>query len=204
MDARLAEALAAWRQGAPIVATVEDGGRRRGDLMLAAVHADASSINEMLLRARGVLSLAIGEEVYARLGLRAERRRLTPNPGAPRAMTTIEATAGVTTGISATDRARTVAAAIDPAAAPGDVRQPGHVPVLLAAAAGVRARVSPVEAAVDLSRLAGLTPAGVLCEALDGDGELAGTAELRRLAGLLGAPLLPIEKLAAHLHEARR
>lgn len=204
MDARLAEALAAWRRGGLVVATVEDGGRQRGDLMLAAEHADASAINRMLLQGRGLLSLAIGEEIYARLGLRPERRRLSPNPGAPRVMTTIEATEGVTTGISAADRARTVAAAIDPGAQPGDVRQPGHVPALLAAPEGVRARVRPVEAAVDLARLAGLVPAGVLCEALDAEGELAGELELQRLSDALGAPLLPIAELAAHLRAAQR
>lgn len=200
MDVRIADALAAWRRGELVVASVEDQGRQRGDLMLAAVYADARAINEILLWARGVLSLAVGEEVYARLGLRAERHRLTPNPGAPRAMTTIEATEGVTTGISAGDRALTVAAAVAPDAEPTDVRQPGHVPVLLAAAGGVGARVRPVEAAVDLSRLAGITPAGVICEVLDADGGLAGATELDRLSDRLGAPLLPIEALAAHLH----
>lgn len=191
-------ALKAWGSGSPVIGTVEDGGRRRGDLMLAAEFADARRVNEVLLNARGLLSLAVDEGIYAQLGLNSRRGRLSPNPGAPRAMTTIEATSGVTTGISAGDRALTIAAAVAVDAEPGHVREPGHVPVLLAAQGGVRERALPVEAAVELSRLAGLRAAGLLSEVLDPDGELADLAELERVGARIGAPLLAVDELAAH------
>jgi len=188
-----------------VIATVEEEGRLRGDLMLAAEHASARAINQVLLRARGILSLAVGQEIYDRLGLLHERRgRPSPNPGAPRAVTTIEATSGVTTGISAHDRARTIAVAVNPKSGPADVRQPGHVPVLLAADGGVSDRARPVEAAVELSRLAGMRPAGVLSELLAADGELAGADELERISGEISAPLLAVASLAARRSKARR
>lgn len=202
MSDQIATALEAWRRGAPVIATVEEGGRLRGDLMLAAEHADPAGVNGILLHARGLFSLAVDELIYTQLGLRPERRgRLSPNPAAPRAMTTIEATVGVTTGISAGDRARTIAAAIAPGAQPADVRQPGHVPVLLAADAGVRERALPTEAAVDLSRLAGLRAAGVLSEILGPDGELADLSELERVGDETGAPLLAVDQLASYCRE---
>lgn len=203
MTESITKALVAWRHGSPVIFTVGEHGRLRGDLTLAAQHARAESVNVLLLHARGLLSLAVAAEIYDRLGLRLERsRRLSPNPGAPRAMTTIEASAGVTTGISAADRACTIAAAVSPTAGPGDVREPGHVPVLLAASGGVRERPRPVEAVVELSRLAGLAPAGVLSEVLDRDGELAGIEDLERLGEELGAPLLAVDELVAHRPEA--
>lgn len=199
MSDRVAPVLSAWRDGSAVILTAEERGRVRGNLCLAAQGVSAGSINQLLLHARGLLSLAVAAGIYDRLGLRPERsRRLAPNPCAPRAMTTIEAATGITTGISAADRARTIAVVADPGSGPGDVSEPGHVPVLLAAPGGLGERPQPVEAVVELSALAGQPAAGVLSEVLDGNGELAGVEDLERLGAELGAPLLAVEELLAH------
>jgi 3,4-dihydroxy 2-butanone 4-phosphate synthase/GTP cyclohydrolase II len=110
----------------------------------------------------------------------------------------IEAREGVTTGISAADRARTVQVAINPASGPGDVVQPGHVVPLRARPGGVLERAGRSEAAIDLVRLAGLMPAAVVCEILDEQGRDAGPQELRAFGARHGAPLVALEDLVAH------
>src|SRR5947207_11600208 len=111
---------------------------------------------------------------------------------------------GVTTGISAADRAATVRAAIDPATVPGDLRRPGHVFPLRARPGGVLQRVGQTEASVDLARLAGLNPAGVICEILNPDGSMARRPQLQEIAAQHGLTLVSVAQLVAYRLQTER
>jgi 3,4-dihydroxy 2-butanone 4-phosphate synthase/GTP cyclohydrolase II len=173
-----------------------------GELVVAAEHADAATINVMARDARGLIRLALPPEQARRLGLRRQRTTEPLRPGAD-LLVSIEAREGTTTGISAADRARTVAAAVHPDAAPADLVSPGHVFPLLTAEGGVRSFAAPAEAAVDLLRLAGLRPAAVGGAILDDDGELATGAALDAIAARLGVGVLPVAAVVAHRTGAR-
>jgi 3,4-dihydroxy 2-butanone 4-phosphate synthase/GTP cyclohydrolase II len=150
-----------------------------GDIVVAAQFATPEAINFMVTHARGLVCLCLTEDRCDRLGLRP----MTDHNEAPlgTAFTvSVEAREGVTTGISAADRAHTIQVAIDPDATPHDLVQPGHVFPLRAKDGGVLRRSGHTEAAVDLARLAGLTPAGVVCEIMNEDGTMARIDDLVR------------------------
>jgi 3,4-dihydroxy 2-butanone 4-phosphate synthase/GTP cyclohydrolase II len=150
-----------------------------GDIVVAAQFATPEAINFMVTHARGLVCLCLTEDRCDRLGLRP----MTDHNEAPlgTAFTvSVEAREGVTTGISAADRAHTIQVAIDPDARPHDLVQPGHVFPLRAKDGGVLRRSGHTEAAVDLARLAGLTPAGVVCEIMNEDGTMARIDDLVR------------------------
>src|SRR6201994_2545623 len=161
-----------------MVVVVDDPDRENeGDLTIAAQFATPEAINFMATHARGLICLCLTEDRANDLSLRP----MTDNNEAPlgTAFTvSVEAREGVTTGISAADRSHTIQVAIHPASTPHDLVQPGHVFPLRAKPGGVLERIGQTEAAVDLARLAGLTPAGVVCEIMNDDGTMARVPDL--------------------------
>ena len=175
--ATIAEAIEDIRSGKLVVVVDAADRENEGDLTIAAQFATPEAINFMAMHARGLICLCLTAERCDDLGL----RQMTDRNEAPHetAFTvSIEARDGVTTGISAADRARTIQVAIDPTKGPLDIVQPGHVFPLRARPGGVLQRAGQTEAAVDLARLAGLNPAGVICEIMNDDGTMARVPDL--------------------------
>jgi len=195
--APIEEALADIRQGRMVVVCDDEGRENEGDLTLAAQFATPDAINFMAKEGRGLICLALTPERCDELGLdlmaaKNESRFET-------AFTvSIEAREGVTTGISAADRARTVQVAIDPESRPSDLVQPGHVFPLKAKGGGVLERTGQTEAAVDLARLAGLIPAGVICEVMNDDGTMARVPDLVGYCASHGLKMITIADLIAY------
>ena len=175
--ATIEEAIADVRAGRMVVVCDAEDRENEGDLTLAAQFATPDAINFMAKEGRGLICLALPPERCDELGLdlmaaKNESRFET-------AFTvTIEAREGITTGISAHDRAQTIQVAIDPGSSPGDIVQPGHIFPLKAKPGGVLERTGQTEAAVDLARLAGLNPSGVICEVMNDDGTMARVPDL--------------------------
>jgi 3,4-dihydroxy 2-butanone 4-phosphate synthase/GTP cyclohydrolase II len=165
------------RQGRMFILVDDEDRENEGDLVIPAQFCDAAAINFMAKHGRGLICLSLTRERCEHLGL-----PLMARGNEPRLRTaftiSIEAREGVTTGISAADRARTVAVAIDPASARQDLVAPGHIFPLMARAGGVLERAGHTEAAVDIARLAGLNPAGVICEIMNDDGSMARLPDL--------------------------
>jgi len=165
------------REGRMVVVVDDEDRENEGDLTIAAQFATPDAINFMATHARGLICLCLTEERADTLGLRP----MTDHNEAPlgTAFTvSVEAREGVTTGISAADRSRTIQVAIHPESTPHDLVQPGHVFPLRAKPGGVLERIGQTEAAVDLARLAGLNPSGVVCEIMNDDGTMARVADL--------------------------
>jgi 3,4-dihydroxy 2-butanone 4-phosphate synthase / GTP cyclohydrolase II len=177
--ATIEEAIEDVRQGKFVVVVDAADRENEGDLTIAAQFATPEAVNFMATHARGLICLCLSEERCDELGLKP----MTYNNETPlqTAFTiSIEARDGVTTGISAADRSRTIQVAIDPTKGPDAVVQPGHVFPLRARPGGVLQRAGQTEAAVDLARLAGLNPAGVVCEIMNEDGTMARVPDLIR------------------------
>jgi 3,4-dihydroxy 2-butanone 4-phosphate synthase/GTP cyclohydrolase II len=175
--ATIEEAIQDIRDGRFVVVVDAADRENEGDLTIAAQFATPEAINFMATHARGLICLCLTPERCDELGLRP----MAENNEAPlqTAFTvSIEAREGVTTGISAADRSATIQTAIDPSRGPSDLVQPGHVFPLRARAGGVLERTGQTEAAVDLARLAGLIPAGVVCEVMNDDGTMARVPDL--------------------------
>jgi 3,4-dihydroxy 2-butanone 4-phosphate synthase/GTP cyclohydrolase II len=175
--ARIEDAIEDVRQGKLVVVVDAPDRENEGDLVIAAQFATPEAINFMATHGRGLICLALTEDRCAELALKP----MTHNNETPyeTAFTiSIEAREGVTTGISAADRAHTVQVAIDPTKDAADLVQPGHVFPLKARPGGVLQRAGQTEAAVDLARLAGLNPAGVICEIMNEDGTMARVPDL--------------------------
>jgi 3,4-dihydroxy 2-butanone 4-phosphate synthase/GTP cyclohydrolase II len=194
--ASIPEILAEARAGRPFILVDSEDRENEGDLIIPAQFASAETINFMARHARGLICLAITPECAGRLGLEPMVR---DNRAAHHTAFTvsIEAASGVTTGISAHDRAHTIATAIAPAAGPRDLVSPGHVFPLVARPNGVLERAGHTEAAVDIAALAGLIPAGVICEIMNDDGTMARLGDLRRFARRHGLRIATIEELIA-------
>lgn len=192
--ATIEEALAEIRAGRMVVVVDDEDRENEGDLTMAAQFATPQAINFMATHGRGLICLAITPE-------RAEALRLQPmvRDNQSRFGTaftvSIEAREGVTTGISAADRARTIQVAVDPSSRPEDLVQPGHVFPLIARSGGVLARAGQTEAAVDLARLAGLIPAGVICEVMNEDGTMARVPDLVRYCQRHGLKMVTVADL---------
>jgi 3,4-dihydroxy 2-butanone 4-phosphate synthase/GTP cyclohydrolase II len=172
LDTALDTALAAIAQGRIVVLA---GDRLRGgdiDLMIAARHVTPQAINFMATHGRGLICLAVTPQRAAQLGLALVNPGTARQTGRPFARS-IEAAHGVSTGISAADRAHTVQVAIAEGASNADIHSPGHVFPLIAREGGVRERPSACEAAIDLARLAGAGDAAVICSIMRDDGEMA-------------------------------
>src|ERR687896_1118437 len=175
--ATVEEAIEDIRQGKFVVVVDAADRENEGDLTIAAQFATPEAINFMAMHARGLICLCLTEERCDELGLRQMAER-NETPFGTAFTVSIEAREGVTTGISAHDRARTIQVAIDPTKGPRDIVQPGHVFPLRARRGGVLRRQGQTEAAVDLARLAGLIPAGVVCEIMNDDGTMARVRDL--------------------------
>src|SRR5271170_1034218 len=165
------------RAGKPVIVVDDAERENEGDLILAGEKATPASINFMVRYGRGMICAPITVERAAKLGL---NRMVLDNRESFKTdfTVTVDAASGVTTGISAEDRAKTIRLLADPKSMPGDLVQPGHIFPLRAKAGGVLQRSGHTEAAVDLARLAGLDPSGVLCEIVKDDGTMARLPDL--------------------------
>ncbi len=193
----LSQALTQLRNGGMVILVDDEDRENEGDLVAAAEFATPETVNFMARYGRGLICLALTGEQVDRLGLppmvaNNQARRSTAFTAS------IEAREGITTGISAHDRARTVQVAADPQVMPADIASPGHVFPLRAAEGGVLARDGHTEGAVDLMRLAGLRPAGVICEVMRDDGQMARRPDLDIFAKEHGLPILTIRDIIAH------
>ena len=183
--------------GLPYILVDADDRENEGDVIIPAQFATPGQINFMAKHARGLICLAMTKS-------RAEQLKLPPmaannQSGHGTAFTiSIEAREGVTTGISAQDRAHTIAVAVDPTKTSSDIVSPGHIFPLTARDGGVLVRAGHTEAAVDISRLAGLTPAGVICEVMNDDGSMARLPELLAFAKEHGLKVGTIADLIAY------
>src|SRR5260370_11006660 len=185
------------RKGRMFILVDDEDRENEGDLVIPAQCATPEAINFMAKHARGLICLALTRERVEQLGLAL----MSQNNGTRHqtAFTvSIEAREGVTTGISAADRARTVAVAIDPACGPQDIVSPGHVFPLVARDGGTLERTGHTEAAVDLARLAGLNPSGVICEIMNDDGTMARRNDLIAFAQRHGLKIGTIADLIAY------
>ena len=175
--ATVEQALEEIRAGRMIVVCDDESRENEGDLTLAAQFATPEAINFMAKEGRGLICLSLSAERCEELGLELMAAKNESSFETPFTVS-IEAREGVTTGISAHDRARTIQVAIDPEAHPRDLVQPGHIFPLKSRSGGVLERAGQTEAAVDLARLAGLNPAGVICEVMNDDGTMARVGDL--------------------------
>ncbi|WP_122414500.1 bifunctional 3,4-dihydroxy-2-butanone-4-phosphate synthase/GTP cyclohydrolase II [Pseudomonas viridiflava] len=178
---RIEDIIEDYRQGKMVLFVDDEDRENEGDLLLAADCCSPEAISFMAREARGLICLTLTDEHCQRLGL----EQMVPSNGSvfSTAFTvSIEAATGVTTGISAADRARTVQAAVNPQAVPEDLVQPGHIFPLRAREGGVLTRAGHTEAGCDLARLAGFTPASVIVEVMNDDGTMARRPDLERFA----------------------
>jgi len=194
---RLSEALERLKTGGMIVLVDDEDRENEGDLVMAAQFADAAAIAFMARRASGLICLTLAAEAVDRLGLPP---MVSDNRTSRQTAFTvsIEAAEGVDTGISAFDRALTIAAAVAPDAKAADLVSPGHIFPLRARPGGVLVRAGHTEASVDLMTLAGLRPAGVICEIMKDDGTMARMPDLEVFCREYDIPLLTIAELVAH------
>jgi len=187
-------ALAEIRSGRMVVVVDDEDRENEGDLTLAAEHVTPEAINFMARYGRGLICLTLTEERADYLRLFPMTQQNTSRFGT--AFTeSIEAREGVTTGISAFDRAHTIRTAIDSKSTPADLARPGHIFPLRARRGGVLVRAGQTEASVDLARMAGLTPAAVLCEIMKDDGTMARVPDLIPFCGEHGLRILTVAEL---------
>jgi 3,4-dihydroxy 2-butanone 4-phosphate synthase/GTP cyclohydrolase II len=195
--ATIEEAISEIRDGRMVVVVDDEDRENEGDLTIAAQFATPESINFMATHARGLICLCLTEERADELALRP----MTEHNEAPlgTAFTvSVEAREGVTTGISAADRSHTIQVAIHPDSTPHDLVQPGHVFPLRARPGGVLERIGQTEAAVDLARLAGLNPSGVVCEIMNDDGTMARVGDLAPYCERHGLKMITVADLVEY------
>ncbi len=194
------EIIEDMKAGKPVIIVDDEDRENEGDLIIAAEMATPENINFMAKEGRGLICLPMERQMVERLGLELMGRG--DNKRHQTAFTvSIEAKEGVTTGISAADRAHTIKTAIDPVKTSSDIATPGHVFPLLARDGGVLVRAGHTEAAVDLSRLAGFSGAGVICEIMNDDGTMARLPDLVGYAQRHNLKIGTIESLIAHRRE---
>ena len=193
----LLDAIAALQAGRMVIMVDDEDRENEGDLVLAAEHATPEAINFLITHARGLVCLSMEAEQLDRLHIPMMVRNNTAPRGTAFTIS-IEARHGVTTGISAYDRAHTIKVACADDTGPEDLVSPGHVFPLRAAPGGVLARAGHTEGSIDLLRLAGLRPAAVICEVMRADGRMARLAELRAFAEQRGLPIVSIAELVRH------
>jgi len=191
------EAIRAISQGKMVVVVDDENRENEGDLIIAAEKCDAAAVNFMATEGRGLICLSMTSEALERLDIHEMVPRNTSLHNTA-FMVSIDAARDVSTGISAHDRARTIAVAIDPASRPEDLVRPGHIFPLAARAGGVLSRTGHTEAAVDLARLAGLSPSGVICEVMSADGSMARLPQLEEFCSANGLVITSVEELVRH------
>lgn len=199
------EAIESFKTGKPVLIADDENRENEGDVICSAEKITPEIINFMAQECRGLVCIAINQETANRLELSQMVEKNTES--AQTAFTqSIDGAAkfGVTTGISAHDRAKTIQIAIDKNARPNDLRRPGHIFPCVAKAGGVLQRTGHTEASVDLARLAGHTPAGVMCEVLNPDGTMARRDDLKEFASKHGLKFITVAQLIAYRLKTER
>ncbi len=191
------EAIEDIKAGKMIILVDDEDRENEGDLYMAAEAADAAAINFMAKYGRGLICLAMSGEIVDQLNLPMMVPQNT-SPFGTGFTISIEARTGVTTGISAADRARTIQVAVAPDAGPRDLVSPGHIFPLRAKDGGVLVRTGQTEGSVDISRLAGMRPAGVICEVMKEDGTMARMPDLEIFAKEHGLKIVTIADLVEY------
>jgi 3,4-dihydroxy 2-butanone 4-phosphate synthase/GTP cyclohydrolase II len=191
------------RRGKMVIVVDDEDRENEGDLIMAAEKATAKAINFMARYGRGMVCLPATAERLRELKLDLMVNENTALHGTPFTVT-IDAVEGTTTGISAHDRATTIRKFVNPKAQPQDFARPGHIFPLQARPGGVLRRAGHTEAAVDLARLAGLSPAGVLCEIMNEDGTMGRLPDLMKLARRFGLRLITIKDLIAYRRRSEK
>jgi 3,4-dihydroxy 2-butanone 4-phosphate synthase/GTP cyclohydrolase II len=195
--ATIDEALEDIRQGKMVVVCDDEDRENEGDLTMAAQFATPEAVNFMAKEGRGLICLSLTSERCDELGLDLMAAK-NESPFETPFTVSIEARDGVTTGISAHDRARTIQVAIDSSSSPRDLVQPGHIFPLKSRPGGVLERAGQTEAAVDLARLAGLNPSGVICEVMNDDGTMARVDDLVGYCARHGLRMITVADLIAY------
>ena len=199
MFGTIEQAIEDLRNGKIVIIADDENRENEGDFVCAAQLITPELINFMSLHGRGLICLTLTPERCDQLGLPQMSDRNSEELGTAFTISIdAERKYGVSTGISAGDRARTIQVAIHPDSVPADLRRPGHVFPLRARPGGVLQRVGQTEASVDLARLAGLLPAGVICEILNPDGTMARRPELQEIAERFGLTFVTVAQLVAH------
>ena len=201
--AAIAEAVEAIRRGGFVVVVDDESRENEGDLVMAAERVTPEAVNFMVKHARGLITVPMTGERLDALNLPQMVQHNTSHQGTAFAVS-VGAKHKITTGISAHDRAATIRALVDPATRPEDLSRPGHVFPLRAIAGGVLRRAGHTEAAIDLVTLAGLLPAGVLCEIMSDDGTMARLPELRAFAARHRLPIISVAELIRYRLERDR
>jgi len=193
------QAIEDLRNGKIVIVADDEDRENEGDLVCAAELVTPETINFMTLHGRGLICLALTGDRCDQLGLPQMAERNTEELSTAFTVSIdAERRFGVTTGISASDRATTIHVAINPGTVPSDLRRPGHIFPLRARPGGVLQRVGQTEASVDLARLAGLVPAGVICEILNADGSMARRPELQEISRQHQLTFVTVAQLVAH------
>jgi len=195
--ARIAEAIEDIKQGRFVIIVDDEDRENEGDLALAAEKVSAQAINFMAKHGRGLICLPATGERLDNLQLPLMVDENTCKFGTAFTVS-VDAKQGTTTGISAADRAKTIKAVVDPATKPDDLVRPGHIFPLRAREGGVLVRAGQTEAIVDLAKLAGLYPAGVICEIMNEDGTMARLPELEVIADRFGIKIISVADLIAY------
>lgn len=203
MDSSLSavdDAIEHVRRGGLVIVADDEDRENEGDLVCAAEKVTPERINFMCTEGRGLICLTLAEEIADRLDLPLMTNGKLSDPNETAFTVSIDARRefGVTTGISVHDRARTIQVAVDPNTRPSDLLRPGHVFPLRAKPGGVLQRVGQTEASVDLARLAGLRPAGVICEILNPDGTMARRPELEEFSNEHDIPFLTVAQIVSY------
>jgi 3,4-dihydroxy 2-butanone 4-phosphate synthase/GTP cyclohydrolase II len=185
--ATIEEAARDIKDGKMIIIVDDEDRENEGDLVCAAEKVTPEVINFMITHARGLICLPLTEERCDELQLLPQTADNTSSMGTAFTIS-IEGRTGVTTGISAADRARTILTAVNPSSKPTDLARPGHIFPLRAKKGGVLVRVGQTEASVDIARIAGCYPAGVVCEIMNDDGTMSRLPELERFADIHKVP----------------
>ena len=203
--ATVAEAIEEYRAGRFVIITDDETRENEGDLVIAAEFATADQINFMAKYARGLICMPMTGERLDELGIPMQ---VSPQDNASLFGTaftvSVEARHGVTTGISAADRAETVKVLIDPKSTKRDLAMPGHLFPLRARDGGVLVRAGQTEAAVDLARLSGLYPAGLVCEIMRSDGRMARLPDLKKFAARHHLKIISVEQMIAYRQQHER
>jgi len=195
--ATVEEAIEEYRRGKFVIITDDEERENEGDLTIAAQFVTPEHVNFMAKYGRGLICISLTQDRVAQLKLPMMVEENDSHFGTPFTVS-VEARTGVSTGISAPDRARTVQVLLDPATEPADIVRPGHMFPLRARNGGVLVRAGQTEASVDLCKLAGIYPAAVICEIMKADGEMARMPDLKRFARRHGLKILTTNDLIKH------
>jgi 3,4-dihydroxy 2-butanone 4-phosphate synthase/GTP cyclohydrolase II len=201
--ASIADVIQDIRAGRMLIVVDDEDRENEGDLVVAAEMVTPDAINFLAKYARGLICVPMTAERLDELGLGPMVAANTAKMGTPFTVS-VDAVANTTTGISAFDRAQTVCALIDPKTKPEDLARPGHIFPLRAAEGGVLRRAGHTEAVVDLMRLAGMYEAGVLCEIMDEDGQMARLPQLMRMAGQFKLKIVTIRDLIEYRRKTEK